>query len=96
MAQLVGSDEGGADQRLHGRSHGPGDPLGEDARVEQGAASQANPQLLEAEKRYRARGMDMVSMRRFYGTVIKTLAANRGGSLVSQWVEKEKQSRTGS
>ena len=64
--------------------------------VEQGAASQANPQLEQAEKQFKARGLDAVSMQVFYGTVIKALAAHGGSSYVSDWASKEKDLRTDS
>ena len=59
--------------------------------IEQGASSQANPQLEMAEKQYRARGVGMLALRDFYGKVIKTYSAHRGNtSYVSAWVAREK------
>ena len=64
--------------------------------IEQGATTQANPQLEEAEKIYLSRGTDAVTMNGFYVRVIKALAAKKASSLITGWVAREKAFREGS
>lgn len=64
--------------------------------VEQGASSQANLQLEEAEKLFVARGTDAVRLKQFYSAVIKAYSASSGGSsYVAAWTTKEKKLSNG-
>jgi tetratricopeptide (TPR) repeat protein len=58
--------------------------------IEQKAVSQANTQLQQAEKLYKAKGTDAVRMNTFYGKVIRTLITHKKSSLATAWAAKQK------
>ncbi len=59
--------------------------------VDQGALTQANPQLDMAEKLYKATEREASGMKRFYATIEKAYASARGGSnYVKEWSERQK------